>query len=84
MTITAKSCAEFLREHNEWRRGGEGPMLEPADIGKHIDFAISLLEQTVDIDTLEQESRQMRARIERLERSLRLSAACLSGRRLLG
>ena len=68
MTITAKSCAEFLREHNAWRRGGESDMQTPFEIGRHIDFAIGVLEQAVDIDTLEQESRQMRARMERLKK----------------
>lgn len=75
MTITAKSCAEFLREHNEWRRGGECNMQTPFEIGRHIDFAIGVLEQAVDIDTLEQESRQMLARMERLEKELETERA---------
>lgn len=42
-------------------------MQPPFEIGRHIDFAIAALEQSADIATLEQESRQMRARMERLE-----------------
>lgn len=75
MTITAKSCAEFLHKHNEWRRGGEGPMLDPVEIGLNLDFAIAALEQAADIATLEQESRQMRARMERLEKELETERA---------
>jgi len=88
MTITAKSCAEFLREHNEWRRGGEGNMHEPKEIGENINFAVELIEfqhnflekitdavAANDIATLEQESRQMRARMERLEAELETERA---------
>lgn len=80
MTITAKSCAELLRKYNGWRRGGEGLQPEPKEIGLNLDFAVEVLEfqhnflaqitdaaAADDIATLEQESRQMRARMERLE-----------------
>ena len=83
MTITAKSCAEFLRSYNDWRRGGEGPQLEPKEIGLNLDFAVEVLEfqhnflaqitdaaAADDISILEQEARQMRARMERLEQEL--------------
>lgn len=88
MTITAKSCADFLRSYNDWRRGGEGPQLEPNEIGLNLDFAVEVLEfqhnflaqitdaaAADDIATLEQESRQMRARMERLEKELETERA---------
>jgi hypothetical protein len=31
---------ELLKQHNEWRRGGEGEMLNPTDIGIAIDDVI--------------------------------------------
>ena len=83
MTITAKSCAEFLRRFNKWRRGGSGKQPDPKGIGMNLDFAVEVLEfqhnflaqitdvsAANDIATLEQESRQMRARMEWLEKEL--------------
>ena len=75
MTITARSCAEFLRKYNDWRRGGEGQQPEPKEIGMNLDFAIAALESDADIATLEQESLQMLARMERLEKELETERA---------
>lgn len=67
-------CVALLREFNEWRRWDgeideEGPVMpHPKEIGLAIDMAIQLIEQHhADVSTLEQESKQVRARIERME-----------------
>lgn len=75
--MTPSECAEFLAKYNEWRRcdpddedSGKIVMPHPRELGIAIDEAIKLIKQRAklaDIETLEQENRQMRARMERLE-----------------
>lgn len=36
---------ETLRDHNEWRRGAEIPMTEPAALGEAIDATIAEVER---------------------------------------
>ena len=43
--MNATECAEVLRAHNEWRRGGEGDQTEPKNLGMAIDTAIGLVER---------------------------------------
>lgn len=33
-----------LKSYQNWRRDGEGPQPNPAEIGKHLDWAISVCE----------------------------------------
>lgn len=35
---------EYLRKYNEWRRGADTDMPEPEEIGKHIDAAITQIQ----------------------------------------
>lgn len=47
---------ELLRRYNQWRRGGDGDMPHPRDIGQAIDFAVSripALEAKIDALMLE-------------------------------
>jgi hypothetical protein len=75
--MTPEQCANLLRDHNEWRRGGEGEATNPLELGNAIDTAVDLIDQQSDISTLEQESRQMRARMERLESERNAAFAAL-------
>lgn len=44
---------EILKRHNEWRRGGEGDMQNPTDIGLAIDDVIRMaVEGNVAIEVL--------------------------------
>ena len=38
MTIT--EAIEILKSHNEWRRGGDGEMTNPTELGVAIDLII--------------------------------------------
>jgi hypothetical protein len=38
-----KDAKEILRKHNEWRRGGEGEMIEPKKLGIAIHTIINSL-----------------------------------------
>jgi len=40
---TAAEVADFLKEHNNWRRGGEGEMQSPKELGEMIESAITHL-----------------------------------------
>lgn len=41
--MNLKTAVKILREHNEWRRGGDGPMVSPADLGIAIDTVVNFL-----------------------------------------
>ena len=43
--MTTEQIIATLREHNEWRRGGEGEMLDPKTIGEAIEAACDALEE---------------------------------------
>jgi len=43
--MSATKCAEILRKHNEWRRGGDGEQTNPLELGIAIDTALDLLSQ---------------------------------------
>lgn len=45
--MNKKEAAKVLDNHNKWRRGGDGEMLHPADIGTAIDVAVSELSKKV-------------------------------------
>lgn len=47
--MNATECAEFLRKHNEWRRGGDGVQTDPQLLGVAIEMAIGLIEQHDEI-----------------------------------
>lgn len=71
--MTPNKCAEFLAKFNLWRRADaddEGSekveMPHPRELGLAIDRAVELLNQASDTETLEQESRQVRARLARI------------------
>lgn len=45
--MTPAETADFLRRFNAWRRGDEDiPMLDPFEIGRAIDSAVELLNET--------------------------------------
>lgn len=37
-------CIKTLRQHNKWRRGEPGEMLDPSEIGVALDWAIKVCE----------------------------------------
>jgi len=39
-----KECIKILKQHNAWRRGGDGKMTEPKLIGEAMDYAVKALE----------------------------------------
>jgi hypothetical protein len=41
--MTKREAIKILRQHNEWRRGGDGEHANPTKIGIAIDTAIRLL-----------------------------------------
>lgn len=45
MTIT--EAIEILKSHNEWRRGGEGEMTNPAVLGVAINLIIEHYENNI-------------------------------------
>lgn len=47
MNSDLESLAARLRAYNEWRRGADTEMPNPADIGRDIDAAIEVIEQMV-------------------------------------
>ena len=78
--MTPIEVAAKLRAFNEWRRSDYEPSEQPAppdprEIGEALDAAVEMIERAEsDLSTAEQDSRQKQARIERLERALRLIA----------
>jgi len=40
--MTESQKLQNLRRHQEWRRGGEGELMSPVDVGIAIDYAISV------------------------------------------
>lgn len=46
--MTTEQIIATLREHNEWRRGGDGEMLAPKTIGEAIEAACDALEEICD------------------------------------
>jgi len=36
---------EILTQHNKWRRGGDGDMTNPAELGRAIDNAVRVLKK---------------------------------------
>ena len=42
--MTLNEAIAILRQHQEWRRGGDGEMLDPKQIGYAIDRVLSALE----------------------------------------
>lgn len=50
--MTPAETADFLRRFNAWRRGSEDiPMLDPFEIGRAIDVAVELLDETERLRT---------------------------------
>lgn len=43
--LTTEQAIQVLEKHNEWRRGGEGEMINPKKIGIAIDLILSDLKQ---------------------------------------
>ena len=41
---TALKAAQILKEHNEWRRGGDGEMIDPTKLGLAIDLVVKFIE----------------------------------------
>jgi len=44
-----RNTLAILTTHNAWRRGGDAPQLEPAQIGEAIDHAIAILGQVENL-----------------------------------
>ena len=42
--MTNDEAAKVLRDHNAWRRGGDGPQTDPRQLGLAIERAIAALE----------------------------------------
>ena len=38
--MTLQEAVAILKAHNEWRRGGEGPMTDPTELGIAIDTVV--------------------------------------------
>ena len=38
-----RAAADLLEAHNEWRRGGDGPQIEPGSLGIAIELAVWVL-----------------------------------------
>lgn len=50
--MTPAETADFLSRFNAWRRGSEDiPMLDPFEIGRAIDVAVELLDETERLRT---------------------------------
>lgn len=69
--MTPAETTTILRQFNEWRRGDYEPSEQPAqpdprEIGEAIDAAIEMIERR------EQETAALRAKVERMEKRLRL------------
>ncbi len=45
--MTTNEAIEILKAYNKWRRGGEGEMPPPKQIGEAIDKAIEVMELNV-------------------------------------
>ena len=44
--MTTQEASEILKKHNEWRRGGQGEMVSPTEIGQAIDVLLCFYEGT--------------------------------------
>lgn len=44
-----KNACELLRHFNEWRRGGDGEMPNPAEIGKALDLVLDYVENQMTV-----------------------------------
>ncbi len=65
--MTPTETTTILRQFNEWRRGDEDiPQPDPREIGEVIDAAVEMIERR------EQETAALRAKVERMEKRLRL------------
>ena len=45
--MTLKTAIRVLERHNEWRRGGEGDMVDPKKLGRAIDVILEHLKNAV-------------------------------------
>ena len=43
-----KAC-ELLRNYNEWRRGGDGEMPNPKEIGKALNLVLEYVENQITV-----------------------------------
>jgi len=46
--MSPKKAYQVLRDHQEWRRGGDGLASEPITLGQAIDAALSVLKIAID------------------------------------
>jgi len=44
--MTTQEASELLKNHNEWRRSGDGEMASPTEIGEAIDILLAFYEGT--------------------------------------
>ena len=47
MNEELKKACKSLRYYNEWRRGGDGEMPNPKEIGKALDLVLNFVENQI-------------------------------------
>ena len=70
--MSPAEAAAFLRRYNEWRRTDDRygmPYPDPREIGKAIDAAVEMIDR---LEAAEKERDVLKAKIERMEKRLRL------------
>lgn len=49
MNEELKKACELLRSYQEWRRGGNGEMPNPKEIGKALDLVLDFVENQITV-----------------------------------
>ena len=57
--MTLQEAVAILKAHNEWRRGGEGPMTDPTELGIAIDTVVDDFASVRKIELTWQDARRL-------------------------